>query len=237
MFGNQNPQTGEPDGAMAGQIDSVSALLLSLDPVRLQHTLQTLAGKPASSLVPSFKIDLQTINELQKGCVNLKEIYSHMGGLMDALSGNPRLLDKTGIEELLYRLTVMLMRPDIFFWGDESSKAPLSAGTFDKLCQLILSNLDKRFTMSELEMISGCSSRTLQYQFKSKLGCSPMRWMAQKRLEASRSRLLQAKPGDTVTLVAFLFGFTNLGNFSRMYAHYFGELPSETLQMTQKARS
>lgn len=99
----------------------------------------------------------------------------------------------------------------------------------DLLCQHLRNNLIKRFTMSDLEEISGFSARTLQYQFKKQFGCSPMRWIAQQRLDACQKRFLTGQDGDSVTAVALAFGFTNLGNFARRYFDRFGEKPSETL--------
>lgn len=231
---NQYDPTDKSAKAMSERVRSLSALLLDLDEKRLQQTFRTMLGRAASENTALSNPDLPKISELQNGSVNFTEAYRHVGGLIDALNGDPKLLYQTGIEDLLYRLTVMLMRPDIFVGEALISEAPLQLTTLDQLCRYIELNISKRISMTDLEMISGLSSRTLQYQFKNRFGCSPMRWIAQRRLDACRNRLLKPKPGDTVTSVALKYGFTNLGNFARLYAGQFDELPSATLL---KARS
>jgi transcriptional regulator GlxA family with amidase domain len=195
----------------------------------LQQTWDAMAGDGAASFE---KLSLETPQTLalNVGGVNFSDAYRHIGGLIDALNGDQQLLDKSGLDDLLYRLTVMLMRPKAFIDGDLASTSQVNAASLDQLCQYIRANLGKRITMTELEMLSGSSSRTLQYQFKHRFNCSPMRWISQQRLDACRARFLSAQANESVTMVALAYGFTNLGNFARMYAERFGERPSETLK-------
>lgn len=225
---NRNQVADKSGRTISDRVRSVSALLLDLDEKRLHETLQSMLGKPASDKGTYAENQLPETYDLQKGNVNFTEAYRHIGGLIDALSGDPQLLNKTGVDDLLYRLTVLLMNPDIFGSGPET-KPTTSDVTLDRLCHYILTNMSKRITLNELELVSGCSSRTLQYQFKNQFGCSPMRWVANQRLDACRQRLINRQPHDTVTSIAIAQGFTNLGNFARLYAARFGELPSETL--------
>jgi transcriptional regulator GlxA family with amidase domain len=53
------------------------------------------------------------------------------------------------------------------------------------------------------------------------------------RLERARNLLL--KPDDTasVTGIALLCGFSNLGHFANAYRNRFGELPSQTLHRSR----
>lgn len=211
-----------------------SALMLDLDPVRLQQTWQAMAGESAAP-VAQISLDSPQTLALNVGGVNFSDAYRHVGGLIDALNGDQQLLDKSGLDDLLYRLTVMLMRPEVFVDSDTTSISQIYKASLDQLCQYIVANLGKHITMTELEMLSGCSSRTLQYQFKHRFGCSPMRWITLQRLEACRARFTKRKSGDTVTSVALTFGFTNLGNFARIYAELFGERPSETMAQARNS--
>ena len=45
-----------------------------------------------------------------------------------------------------------------------------------------------------------------------------------------RQHLLVARPTETVTSVAFDWGFSHLGRFAALYKACFGEQPSETLR-------
>src|SRR5574343_707959 len=111
---NQYDPTDKSAKAMSERVRSLYALLLDLDEKRLQQTFRTMLGRAASENTALSNPDLPKISELQNGSVNFTEAYRHVGGLIDALNGDPKLLYQTGIEDLLYRLTVMLMRPDIF---------------------------------------------------------------------------------------------------------------------------
>lgn len=204
-----------------------SALMLDLDPAKLQKILQAMTGG-----TEGVRIDLESPQSLKlhAGGLNFSQAYAHICGLIDSFKGDQKLLDNSGLDDLLYRLTVMLLRPDIFC-GDVNRQDGLPTGlSYAQLCEYILGNLSNRISMSELEFLSGVSARTLQYQFKQKFGCSPMRWISLRRLEACRARLLRPESGDTVTSIALAYGFTNLGNFARLYAEQFNELPSKTLQ-------
>lgn len=215
-----------PKAGRGGGSEERSVLMLDIDPHRLRHTWQIMSGNSAATLADLEATQLMSLNVAG---FDFTQAFRHVGGLIDALNGDQKLLDKSGIDDLIYRLTVMLMRPDAFV---DSAALPLAASNgfrFDQLCEYIAANLGNRITMTELEMLSGCSSRTLQYQFKHRFGCSPMRWITLQRLEACRARFTKRKSGDTVTSVALTFGFSNLGNFARLYADLFGERPSETM--------
>lgn len=216
-----------PKVGRSGSSTGRSALMLDLDPVRLKQTLQAMSGN-----AKDVAIDLESPQSLplQVGGVNFTQAYHNICGLIDSIKSDQKLLDSSGLDDLLYRLTVMLLRPDVFCL-DQTRQLEISMiRSLDQLCQYIMANLTKRITLTELELVSGLSARTLQNQFQKKFSCSPMRWITQRRLEACNQKLQKAESSDTVTTIALNFGFTNLGNFSRMYAECFGELPSETLK-------
>jgi len=73
------------------------------------------------------------------------------------------------------------------------------------------------------------SGTSLARGFKRRFSCSPMQWLHQYRLKVFNDLLKTARPGETVTSLAFLCGFTRLGALSGQYAQVFGEKPSETL--------
>jgi transcriptional regulator GlxA family with amidase domain len=61
-------------------------------------------------------------------------------------------------------------------------------------------------------------------------GCSPMAFARQVRLERARGLLLKPDDASSVTGIALMCGFSNLGHFAAAYRDRFGELPSQTLQ-------
>jgi len=90
-------------------------------------------------------------------------------------------------------------------------------------------HLTDAVTIEEIAAASGVGVRSLQLSFKRIHGCSPHEFLARRRLEEARRKLLAASPGVTVTEVAMDLGFFELGRFSTRYRRHFGETPSATL--------
>lgn len=72
--------------------------------------------------------------------------------------------------------------------------------------------------------------RTVEHVFRTRLGISPLRYLAVLRLRAARKALLHAeRPGGrTVAEIARGVGFRHMGRFAGAYRKMFGELPTET---------
>ncbi len=94
----------------------------------------------------------------------------------------------------------------------------------------IHANADKDITIEELTMVSGVSARSLFAGFKQFRGTSPMKYLRDVRMERVKRDLENARPGDTVTSIAMVWGFCQLGRFAVEYRKAFGESPSETLK-------
>jgi AraC-like DNA-binding protein len=85
-------------------------------------------------------------------------------------------------------------------------------------------------TVAEIAQAAGVGVRALALGFDKHFGMSPLRYLQQVRLDGVRAHLCSAPPGDTVTRIAFDWGFANLGVFAARYRERFGETPSETLR-------
>lgn len=81
------------------------------------------------------------------------------------------------------------------------------------------------------------SPRSIQAGFREDLDTTPVAYIRDRRLDAVRRALLEAIPGEgvTVTEVAVRWGFSHLGNFSMVYRQRFGESPSTTLRGVRSA--
>jgi transcriptional regulator GlxA family with amidase domain len=77
---------------------------------------------------------------------------------------------------------------------------------------------------------AGVSSRSLFTGFRRYRNTSPMTYLKEIRLRRVNEELQRLSSGsDTVTAVAFRWGFSHLGHFTTDYKRRFGESPSETL--------
>jgi AraC-like DNA-binding protein len=99
-----------------------------------------------------------------------------------------------------------------------------------RAAQYIDAHLDDSLTIGEVATAAGVAGRTLHKHFHDEHGTSPMRYVRDCRFTQVRRALLQAGPQDSVTTIAFHWGFCHLGRFAVEYRKRYGETPSETLR-------
>jgi transcriptional regulator GlxA family with amidase domain len=82
------------------------------------------------------------------------------------------------------------------------------------------------------------SERTLRKVFQDTCGASPSHYLRRLRLSEARRALLSTQDRNiTVTEIATLFGFAELGRFSVEYRTVYGESPSVTLRRQYNSNS
>ena len=91
--------------------------------------------------------------------------------------------------------------------------------------ELVISGSESPFSITELGIILGLTTRTIQTACNLTLGISPINFLRSLRLSKVRKELEISK---TVSDAATRWGFWHFGYFSRDYKEMFGELPSET---------
>ena len=88
---------------------------------------------------------------------------------------------------------------------------------------------DEAVTIEKLVEATGIGARAMFRAFQQTRGYSPMAFAKMVRLRHARNMLTRPGPEASVTAVAFVCGFGNLGHFARDYRQAFGERPSTTL--------
>jgi AraC-like DNA-binding protein len=96
--------------------------------------------------------------------------------------------------------------------------------------EFIRANAGLPLSLGELAMVSGVSSRSLQFSFQKHRGCSPMQFLQNVRLECARAELLAPGEAATVTSIATRWGFGHFGRFAADYKRRYVEPPSITLR-------
>jgi AraC-like DNA-binding protein len=100
----------------------------------------------------------------------------------------------------------------------------------DQAETVALAEPDSPLHISALCSALAVSERTLRKAFHNVHGLPPCRHLRMQRLSRARRALLSAHGNfTTVTEIATLFGFVELGRFSVEYRKVFGESPSATL--------
>lgn len=204
-----------------------SHLLWNLQRERLASTAQAMLGLGAPvdlgtdrlRLLPEQVAGVTTEGALQ-GLLPLLEMHRRQ----------PAMLARLGVEDLFYRLSVMLLRPDLFEAPPPpSAELDRRRRLLDPLCEHISAHLSEVITLSDLERFSGLSARSLQLAFNEVHGCSPMAWIKTQRLLRVRQALL-ARSDVPIEALALSAGFQNMPPFFLAYKRRFGETPGQTRQ-------
>lgn len=225
-----------PPGGCSGQSSARSVVGLDIEPGILGGILAGMRGESAADrgLAPDYTTP-RTV-KLTSGGIDFAQLLFQQLAIVSAMSGGSEAIARSGLDDMLLRAVVLLLHPVLFF--GESLPATRSTRGLRIACDYIDAHLTERITLSELEKVSGLSSRSLQYAFRAAFNRTPLQWVTDRRLEKVRERILGARPGATVTAIAGDY-FTNLGDFSRLYRERYGERPSHTLQqaMAQPLRT
>jgi AraC-like DNA-binding protein len=95
--------------------------------------------------------------------------------------------------------------------------------------EFIEAHWDQAITIEQLVEATGGGARAIFRAFQQTRGYSPMAFAKMVRMRHARDMLCTPGPETSVTSVAFVCGFGNLGHFARDYREAFGERPSATL--------
>jgi AraC-like DNA-binding protein len=98
----------------------------------------------------------------------------------------------------------------------------------------IESHLHEDIKLGDIAAATSICSRLLQKAFSQHCGCSPMRFVAQKRLQQIRQELERSTSDTKIVDVMMHYGFTQGGKFAKEYQQLFGEKPSDTLKRSSQ---
>jgi AraC family ethanolamine operon transcriptional activator len=99
--------------------------------------------------------------------------------------------------------------------------------------EYMLSNLKAHITCQDICEAVGVSQRTLEYTFKDFYEITPKAYLQRLRLNHLRQCLQQSSPEDTILGFAEDLGFLHRGQLANNYQQLFGELPSETKELSR----
>ena len=102
--------------------------------------------------------------------------------------------------------------------------------------EFIRSRAGQPIALHEVAEAAGCSIRSLQLGFRQFRDTTPAAAIRQVRLEAVRQILAFGESAQTVTDVAYQYGFTNPGRFWGLYKGTFGVSPADDLRRNPSHR-
>lgn len=211
----------------SGTAGHVSLLNIRPNMARLQRTAESMLGNDNTQFIQNTHRSRPIA--LASHGVSFDRMIRHSCAAMESLNLCPTTLEKLGFDDVIYRITAMMLSPDLFLSASSPEQTHVDRNRLNRVCDYVMANLFNTITLTDLENVSMLSGRALQYAFMKTYGCSPMAWIRQQRLLKARDRLLSAEPGTTVTTIALECGFSSISAFSSYYQLQFKELPSETL--------
>jgi AraC-like DNA-binding protein len=94
----------------------------------------------------------------------------------------------------------------------------------------IEANPDRDITVADVAAAAHVTIRAVQLAFRRHLDTTPMAYLRQVRLDHAHRQLQAANPGrESVTAVAYRWGFASPSRFTAYYRQAYGVLPSRTL--------
>jgi AraC-like DNA-binding protein len=103
--------------------------------------------------------------------------------------------------------------------------------TLHRAVSFIEANADIDITISDIARAAGVTTRAIQLAFRRHLDTTPAGYLRRIRLDQAHRQLQAADPDrDSVTAVAYRWGFSSPSRFASYYRRVFGVQPSHTLR-------
>lgn len=214
-----------PEGEYSGYGGQRSVLMLDINKQRLRDTLAVMTGKTVRI---SGDLNAPMSVSLNAGSLKIDQMLRNVCGMADQFAGAPALLNRSGLDDLLYRTLGMVFLPDACLHGQVNTRVN-EPHTFNALREFLVAHLSDPVTLTDIERFSGLSARTLQHVFARKAGMSPMAWLKQQRLLEARRLLQQPGAVQSITALAMDLCFSSPSRFSAEYRQQFGVSPSAEL--------
>jgi len=206
-----------------------SQIMWQLERDRLLETARVMLGNAQDV---DLNLDRFRMLPLEVAGVRTDASWQTLLSFFHVYRHNPAALTQLGVEDMLYRHSVMLLRPDLFEDSPHTSQTSLDSLThrrvLDPLCEYIVAHLSEVWTLTDLGTVSGMSARSLQMAFNSRFGMSPMGWIKAVRLNRVRTHLLLAPGTAHIEAIALAAGFQTMPAFFKAYKECFGETPGQT---------
>lgn len=217
-----------PSIARGGYCGTRSALLLDVQLPRLQAAARAMLGRDACATM-DFRLHEERKVALIANGVDFGAALMGLCSVINAVEGNMHVAEALMLDDQFYRLMALMLHPGLTE-GENAKRVESSSGALANVCDFVISRLGAPIGLSDMELVSGLSRRSLQYAFLKQYGCTPMQWVREQRLLEVHRLLRKAGPAQTVTSIALKCGFANVGAFAGIYRKRFGELPSARLR-------
>lgn len=205
--------------------DDFAHLILKFSPAALTRKLATLTGQPIG---PPLRLSGRP-NGNPAYLAGQLRLIRFLATELDQAEGPLPPIALAEIEQTVIVSYLMGAAHNYSHWLEGAPRA-LAPWQMRRAVDYIEANWDQPITIEALTQATQTSARSLFELFRRTHGISPMAYVKQVRLRHARAMLSSPTPATSVTSVAFLCGFSNMGHFARRYYEAFGERPSDTLR-------
>ena len=213
-----------------------SLVILLIDPQLLLETARKMAG---FRLTPTdWQQRIQDIHLwptrtdsvapcLPRALSRMMELAVHLVGFSQSI------INQLKLDDQIYRILAMMMFPE---WLMNNPLEKLKRRQeqqrdgFDDLLDFIRQHLQEPLGLSRLTQQSHYSRRSLQYAFRTRLGCTASQWIRDQRLDLASQLLQTPDHHTTVSSVAAACGYRSKSLFSVDFQQRFQVKPSQLLR-------
>jgi len=209
-----------------------SGVIISFSPEALLPVAAAIAGPAFDSLAFLAVLEQPGIlgRRSDERRHHLHDLFMQTLALIDsAMQALGDVNQMMRLDDLIKRLMVMLLVPDLFQSGPPPGLPLAACGGFPHadLVEWVLAHLDQPISLTDLEQRSCYGRRSLQYTFKQHFGCGPMQWLRQQRLDKAMHLLRESGGQLSLSQVAQSCGYLSQSSFSRDFLKRFGQRPSK----------
>lgn len=221
----------QPDQAYKGCAGGSASAdgYLQLGYLDLALLAQVAATAPARRLGPVRFTSLAPVSTAAAGC--WKVARSHAAGVLGNpyASGQPLLI---GAAARMLAATALATFPsNILTEPTAIDRHDASGATARRAAAYIEEHAHEDISSADIAAAACVTIRAVQLAFRRHLGTSPMGYLRRVRLDRAHRELMDADPGlESVTTVAYRWGFGNPSRFAAYYREAYGVPPSQTLQ-------
>ena len=205
--------------------DSAGVLVMIPRPILMQKAVAMSRGTLFASVIRSrllrshtFSLDVTRARELIHG------LYGCLFALEGVFNSGPQNVAYVSLDDVFLRILALLLFPELQAIDERESAYKPKLVRMKELEEWIMANLASKISLSQLEVVSGYSARSLQDYFVQQYQKSPKQWITQQRLKKAL-QLLAAGDERPIAAIAADCGFLDPSRFAKRFSEEFGFQP------------
>jgi AraC-like DNA-binding protein len=164
-----------------------------------------------------------------------RDQWTNISGYIDTLMANPEAAASpliTGISARLLATAILVVFPNTCDTDPAArDRNDASTATLRRAIAFIDEHAAQDISLADVAAAAHVTIRAVQIAFRRHYGTTPTGYLRRIRLERARQELLAADPArESVTAVAYRWGFVSPGQFSAAYRQAYGVTPDQTLR-------